>query len=71
MGTTDTTPVILELLRAAAKAHGVHEEQDLGGVYDEQWPEWYAAHITAQLDERGLRLVQVTDLADGGGQGVL
>lgn len=71
MGTTDTTPVILELLLAAAKAHGVHEEQDLGGVYDQQWPEWYAAHITAQLEERGLRLAPIADPADGGGQSVL
>lgn len=55
---TSTTQTILELLVAAAAAHGVHEEQDLGGVYDEDWPRWYAEHIAAQLEERGLRLVE-------------
>jgi len=49
--------LILELLRSAAAAHGVHEEQDLGGVYDENWPEWYAAHIADSLRARGLRIV--------------
>ncbi|AYG03097.1 hypothetical protein D7I44_05845 [Gryllotalpicola protaetiae] len=49
-----TERLILELLTAAAAAHGVHEKEDLGGVYDEQWPQWYAAHIAASLAERGL-----------------
>jgi hypothetical protein len=35
----------------------VHEKADLGGVYDEQWPEWYAAHMAKALAAAGLRLV--------------
>jgi catechol 2,3-dioxygenase-like lactoylglutathione lyase family enzyme len=28
--------------------HGVHEAADLGGVRDEQWPQWYAAYMVAE-----------------------
>jgi hypothetical protein len=48
-----TEQLVLELLTAAAAAHGVHEKEDLGGVYDEQWSAWYAAHITRALADRG------------------
>jgi len=54
---SEAQKLIYELLVAAATAHGVHEKEELGGVYDEQWPEWYAAHIEAQLAERGLKIV--------------
>ena len=57
-GDIDTTAVILELLKRAAEAHGVHEKTDLGGVYDKDWPQWYAAHMTRALAEQGLRLVR-------------
>jgi catechol 2,3-dioxygenase-like lactoylglutathione lyase family enzyme len=33
-------------LRRAAAAHGEHEKRT--GQYDEQWPDWYAAHIVAE-----------------------
>lgn len=46
--------LLLELLTAAAAAHGIHEETELGGVYDENWPEWYADHMAAALAARGL-----------------
>lgn len=49
--------ILLDLLRQAAAAHGIHEQEDLGGVYDEAWPEWYAAHMTRALAEQGYRLV--------------
>ena len=49
----DVTSVLLQVLKDAAAAHGVHEAEELGGVYDEQWPEWYAAHMTRSLAERG------------------
>lgn len=49
--------LIVELLRDAAAAHGIHEAEDLDGVYDEQWPEWYAAHIARALEARGLSIV--------------
>ncbi|WP_100363893.1 hypothetical protein [Diaminobutyricimonas aerilata] len=52
-----TNEVILDLLTAAADAHGVFEAEELGGVYDEEWPAWYAAHMTEGLAARGYRLV--------------
>ncbi|QAY73598.1 hypothetical protein ET445_09865 [Agromyces protaetiae] len=45
--------LILDLLTAAATAHGIHEAEDLGGVYDEQWPAWYTAHMVDALVARG------------------
>ncbi|MFD7022618.1 hypothetical protein [Promicromonospora sukumoe] len=49
--------ILLDLLKKAATAHGVHEEKELGGVYDEAWPEWYAEHMTRALAEQGYRIV--------------
>ena len=51
-----TEDLVLELLTDAATAHGIHEKNDLGGVFDQQWPQWYAAHITRALAERGYRI---------------
>lgn len=59
-GQDELTAVILDHLNQAAAAHGVHEATDLAGVYDEQWPEWYAAHMTRTLTEAGYRLVRTT-----------
>ncbi|WP_157601853.1 hypothetical protein [Promicromonospora kroppenstedtii] len=53
--------ILLDLLKRAAAAHGVHEEQELGGVYDEAWPEWYAEHMARALAERGYRIVGADD----------
>jgi hypothetical protein len=36
---------IAALLDRAKAAHGVYEETELDGVYDEQWPAWYGAWI--------------------------
>lgn len=33
------------LLEAAGNAHGVYETNQLGGVYDQNWPDWYAAWL--------------------------
>jgi hypothetical protein len=52
--------ILLGLLEQAAAAHGVHEQEELGGVYDEAWPEWYAAHMARALAEQGYRLVPGT-----------
>ncbi len=54
---SDTTAIVLDLLVRAATAHGIHEKEDLGGVYDEDWPQWYAEHIVASLRADGLRIV--------------
>lgn len=49
--------ILLDLPRQAAAAHGIHEQEELGGVYDEAWPEWYAEHMARTLAEQGHRLV--------------
>jgi hypothetical protein len=43
----------LDSLKGAAAAHGEHEANDLGGVYDEAWPDWYAQHMSASLKDEG------------------
>jgi hypothetical protein len=62
MGTTNE--VILDLLNGAAAAHGLYEAEVLDGVYDEGWPEWYAAHMTRALADLGYRLVEASDRDD-------
>lgn len=57
MHTTTTRDVIRDLLIATAAAHGAYEADQLGGVYDEHWPEWYATHMADALDARGYRLL--------------
>ncbi|HEY4268629.1 MAG TPA: hypothetical protein VGM94_10605 [Galbitalea sp.] len=54
----ETLSVILDVLNQAATAHGIHEATDLGGVRDEQWPEWYAQHMVANLANGGYKLVK-------------
>jgi hypothetical protein len=54
----DTTAIFLDLLKRAAAAHGIHEKTDLGGVYDDDWPQWYAAHMTRALADAGYRIVK-------------
>jgi hypothetical protein len=51
------TSVLLDALKLAAEAHGVHEATELGGVFDEKWPEWYAEHMMRTLSAQGYRLV--------------
>jgi len=58
-----TNEVILDLLKEAAAAHGVYEAEELGGVFDEGWPEWYAAHMTRALADLGYRLVATAPAA--------
>ncbi|WP_159537986.1 hypothetical protein [Aeromicrobium sp. 9AM] len=48
-----TEQVVLAALQQAAAAHGVHEAEELGGVYDQEWPRWYAAHMTETLAKAG------------------
>jgi hypothetical protein len=35
---------IAALLRETEAAHGMYETTELGGVYDEAWPRWYAQY---------------------------
>ncbi|MGS2647636.1 hypothetical protein [Streptosporangium sp. LJ11] len=52
-----TTEIILDVLKRAATAHGVHEAEVLGGRHDEDWPQWYAEHMARTLAESGYRIV--------------
>ena len=38
-------PAIAALLGEAEAAHGIYERGELAGVYDEQWPAWYASFV--------------------------
>ena len=49
--------LVLRLLKETAAAHGKHEAEELGGVFDEQWPEWYATYFTDRLHAEGLSIV--------------
>ena len=42
---TDKQQAVAALLVQAGSAHGVYEENELNGVYDQNWPEWYAAYL--------------------------
>ncbi|MFC0682657.1 hypothetical protein ACFFGH_32915 [Lysobacter korlensis] len=54
----DTVQVVLDVLKQAAAAHGVHEAEVLGGRYDEEWPQWYAEHIASTLADSGYTIVR-------------
>jgi hypothetical protein len=49
--------IVLRLLKDTAAAHGKFEKEKLGGVFDEQWPEWYSDYFTEKLHAEGYRLV--------------
>ena len=69
----DKQQTIATLLARAGSAHGVYEEGELGGVYDQNWPEWYAGWllehglndlVPAPFDRAGLaRFLKECDLA--------
>jgi hypothetical protein len=40
----DRVPAVATLLRQAELEHAEHEAKDLGGVYDQEWPRWYATY---------------------------
>jgi hypothetical protein len=42
--TSDPTGAVAALLSETEAAHGVFEATVLGGVYDQAWARWYAAH---------------------------
>ena len=42
---TDTAADITSLLLEAEQAHGVYESIELNGVYDQDWPRWYAEYV--------------------------
>ena len=40
----DRTTAVEALLVRTAQAHGVFEESELQGLYDQEWPRWYATY---------------------------
>ena len=56
MSTETDRDILLRLLKETAAAHGKHEAEELGGVFDEEWPEWYSTYLTDRLHEEGFRL---------------
>lgn len=48
------TGILLEALKGAAAAHGVHEKEL--GRPDPDWPQWYAEHMTRTLGAAGYHL---------------
>ena len=57
------------LLVRAGAAHGVYEERELGGVYDQEWPAWYAAYLIdhgfGDLVGRSITVGQVAEWLKG------
>ncbi|MGH2954732.1 MAG: hypothetical protein ACRDK9_12105 [Solirubrobacterales bacterium] len=48
-----TKEELTRLLHEAEEAHGQYEKEELGGVRDEEWAQWYAEFIVNALRERG------------------
>jgi hypothetical protein len=42
--TADRVEAVTMLLTEAERAHGTYEADELGGVYDQHWADWYAAY---------------------------
>jgi hypothetical protein len=42
--TNERVAVIEALLAESEAAHGEYESTELGGVYDQDWPRWYAGY---------------------------
>lgn len=62
---TDRAAALTALLLQAERAHGVYETTELNGVYDTEWPRWYAAYAVDHgiADLLG-RPVSVAELAE-------
>ena len=53
MPVPDPETFLRDLLQRTAAAHGRYERDELGSVYDENWPQWYAAFMASALDADG------------------
>ena len=63
--TTQPTDALERLLSETEGAHGVYETTELAGVYDQEWPRWYAAYAVEHgFAEVVGRDVAADDLAD-------
>jgi hypothetical protein len=55
---SDRSTAVATLLREAEGAHALYEADALNGVYDQDWPRWYATYAA----EHGLAEVLGQDL---------
>jgi catechol 2,3-dioxygenase-like lactoylglutathione lyase family enzyme len=55
--------ILLEALKSAAAAHGVHEKEL--GMHDVNWPEWYAEHMAGSLSDAGYKLARSSTATAG------
>jgi len=53
---------LIEVLRKAGMAHGDYEVNILKGVYDDNWPLWYAAYVVGALGMETIRPSVLTTL---------
>ena len=59
----DRSADVATLLRHAELEHAEHEAKDLGGVYDQDWPRWYATYaVEHRLGEILGRDVSIDEL---------
>ena len=62
----DRIEALQALLAEAEAAHGVYEAAELGGVYDDAWPRWYAEyavdHGIGELLGRGITADELAGL---------
>jgi hypothetical protein len=62
--TTQPSEAVTEMLLQAEAAHGVFEATELNGVYDKEWPRWYAAYAVGHgIGEFVGHVVSVDQLA--------
>jgi len=63
--TTERIAALEALLTETEKAHGAYETTELNGVYDQEWPRWYAVYAVEHgLGEIIGRPVSADELAD-------
>ena len=61
---TDSVSAIEDLLVRAERAHGAYEATELNGVYDAEWPRWYATWAVENgINEMLARPVDADELA--------
>lgn len=64
MTASDRVAAIAALLGEAEAAHGVYETTVLNGIYDQDWPRWYAGyaveHGIGALVGRGIGVDELT-----------
>jgi hypothetical protein len=62
---TDRIDAIEALLVQAERAHGAYEAAELNGVYDQDWPRWYATYaVDHGIGDLIGRIVTVDELAE-------